>query len=141
DAQGTWVVAVGLAPVRVEALVTAGRAEEAAELIWVCAEEGRGRDAPAATAALAAYRAILAEGQGRWVQAATLFARAAAAWHALPRPYEELLARERQARCLLASGKRCEALPVLAEVLEDLSALGARSDAMRVIRTLNEHGV
>ena len=141
DAKGTWVWAADIAPVRIEALVTAGRADEAAELIWVFAEEDRDRDAPATTAALVTCRAILAEGQGRWVKAATLFARAAAAWHVLPRPHAELLARERQARCLLASGERREALPILAEVLESLSGLGARGDAMRVIRTLNEHGV
>jgi len=105
------------------------------------AEENRGRDAPATAAALAGCRAALAEGQGRWAQAASLFARTAAAWHALPRPYAEVLARERQARCLLAAGQRTDALPVLAEVLEGLSGLGARGDAMRVIRTLNEHGV
>ena len=105
DTKGTWVWAVDIAPVRVEALVAAGRADEAAELIWVFGEEDRDRDAPATTAALATCRAVLAEGQGRWVKAATLFARAAAAWHVLPRPYEELLARERQARCLLASGQ------------------------------------
>ena len=139
--KGTWVWAVDIAPVRVEALVAAGRGDEAAELIWMFAEENRGRDAPATAAALAGCRAALAEGQGRWAQAASLFARTAAAWHALPRPYAEVLARERQARCLLAAGQRTDALPVLAEVLEGLSGLGARGDAMRVIRTLNEHGV
>ncbi len=141
NSKGTWVWAADIAPVRIEALVAAGRADEAAELIWVFAEENRGRDAPATTAALAVCRAILAEGQGRLAKAAALFARAAAAWRLLPRPYEELLARERQARCLLAAGQRADALPVLAEVLDGLSGLGARGDAMRVIRTLNEHGV
>jgi DNA-binding CsgD family transcriptional regulator len=141
EGKGTWVWAVDVAPVRVEALVAAGRADEAAELIWVFAEENRDRDAPATEAALIACRAILAEGQDRQAKAATLYARVAAAWHVLPRPYEELLARERQARCLLACGQRTDALPVLAEVLDGLSGLGARGDAMRVIRTLNEHGV
>jgi DNA-binding CsgD family transcriptional regulator len=139
--KGTWVWAADIAPVRVEALVAAGRADEAAELVWVFGEENRDRDAPAATAALTGCRAILAEGQGSWAKAAVLFARAAAAWRLLPRPYAELLARERQARCLLAAGQRPEALQVLVEVLEGLSSLGARGDAMRVIRTLNKHGV
>jgi DNA-binding CsgD family transcriptional regulator len=139
--KGTWVWAVDIAPVRVEALVAAGRADEAAELIGMFAEDDRGRDAPATRAALAGCRAILAEGQGKRVQAATLFAAAARAWQALPRPYEALLARERQARCLLAAGQRPAALTLLAEILDGLSGLGARGDAMRVIRTLNEHGV
>jgi DNA-binding CsgD family transcriptional regulator/tetratricopeptide (TPR) repeat protein len=141
EGKGTWVWATDIAPVRVEALVAAGRADEAAELIWMFAEENRGRNAPATAAALTGCRAVLAEGQGSWAKATILFARTAAAWHALPRPYAELLARERQARCLLASGQRADALPVLAEVLDGLSGLGARGDAMRVIRTLNEHGV
>jgi DNA-binding CsgD family transcriptional regulator/tetratricopeptide (TPR) repeat protein len=141
NSKGTWVWAVDIAPVRVEALVAAGRADEAAELIWVFAEENRDRDAPATAAALTGCRAILAEGRGRQAKAATLFARAADAWHVLPRPYEELLARERQARCLLVCGQQPDALPVLAEVLDGLSSLGARGDAMRVIRTLNEQGV
>ena len=59
----------------------------------------------------------------------------------LPRPHEALLARVREARCLLADGQRPAALSVLAEVLDGLSGLGARGDAMRVIRTLNEQGV
>jgi DNA-binding CsgD family transcriptional regulator/tetratricopeptide (TPR) repeat protein len=139
--KGTWVWAADVAPVRVEALVAAGRIAEAAELIRVFAEEDRDRDAPATKAALIGCRAILAEGQGKQAQASTLFARAALAWHVLPRPYEHLLARERQARCVLASGQRAAALPVLAEVLQGLADLGARGDAMRVIRTLNEHGV
>ena len=114
---------------------------EAAELVRVFAAEDRGRDAPATKAALLACRAVLAEGQGERAQAGALFGRAAAAWRVLPRPYEALLARERQARCLLADGQRPTALSVLAEVLDGLSGLGARGDAMRVIRTLNEHGV
>ena len=67
--------------------------------------------------------------------------RAATAWQALPRPYEALLAQERQARCQLASGKPEAALPLLAEVREQLIALGALGDADRVVATLREHGV
>jgi DNA-binding CsgD family transcriptional regulator len=139
--KGTWAWAVDVAPARVEALVAAGRDGEAAKLVEVFAEEDRGRDAPATRAALLGCRAILAEGQGRPDQAGALFGRAADAWQVLPRPYEALLARERQARCLLAGGQRTTGLAALAEVLDGLSGLGARGDAMRVIRTLNEHGV
>jgi len=139
--KGTWAWAADLAPARVEALVAAGRIAEAADLIRVFAAADRGRDAPATKAALLSCRAALAEGQGERAQAGVLFGRAAAAWRVLPRPYEALLAREREARCLLAHGQRPAALSVLAEVLDGLSGLGARGDAMRVIRTLNEHGV
>jgi DNA-binding CsgD family transcriptional regulator len=139
--KGTWAWAADLAPARAEALVAAGRATEAADLVRVFAAADRGRDAPATKAALLSCRAVLAEGQGERAQAGALFGRAAAAWRVLPRPYEALLAREREARCLLADGQRPTALSVLAEVLDGLSGLGARGDAMRVIRTLNEHGV
>ena len=139
--KGTWAWAADLAPARVEALVAAGRSTEAAGLVGVFAAADRGRDAPATRAALLSCRAVLAEGQGERAQAGALFGRAAAAWRVLPRPYEALLAREREARCLLADGQRAPALSVLAEVLDGLSGLGARGDAMRVIRTLNEHGV
>ena len=139
--KGTWAWAADLAPARVEALVAAGRTAEAADLVRVFAAADRGRDAPATKAALLSCRAALAEGQGEGAQAGALFGRAAAAWLVLPRPYEALLAREREARCLLVDGQRPAALSVLAEVLDGLSGLGARGDAMRVIRTLNEHGV
>ena len=139
--KGIWAWAADLAPARVEALVAAGRTAEAAGLVRVFADADRGRDAPATRAALLSCRAALAEGQGERAQAGALFGRAAAAWRVLPRPYEALLAREREARCLLADGQRTAALSALAEVLDGLSSLGARGDAMRVIRTLNEHGV
>jgi DNA-binding CsgD family transcriptional regulator len=139
--KGTWAWAADVAPARVEALVAAGRDAEAARLVRVFAGEDRGRDAPATTAALLACQALLAEGQGKQARAGALFGQAAAAWQVLPRPYEALLAREREARCLLAVGQRQPGLSGLAEVLDGLSGLGARGDAMRVIRTLGEHGV
>ena len=107
-AKGTWVWAADIAPVRVEALVAAGRADEAAELVGVFAEDRPGRDAPAPRAALpCAGRSWPRPGQA--ARPARLFGRAAAAWQALPRPYEALLAAERQARCLLA--RRATARP------------------------------
>ena len=79
--------------------------------------------APASRAALATCRAALAKGQGEHPGAAILFARAAKAWHALPRPYDALLARERQAASLLAAGNHGSGLPLLAEVRQGLSTL------------------
>jgi DNA-binding CsgD family transcriptional regulator len=141
EGKGIWAWAADIAPVRAEALVRAGRAEEATRLARVFADDDRGRDAPATAAALLMCRAVLALGQGKQAQAGALFADAAEAWQVLPRPYEALLARERQARCLLAAGQRPACVAVLAEVLDGLSGLGARGDAMRVIRTLHENGV
>jgi DNA-binding CsgD family transcriptional regulator len=140
-AKEIWVWATDIAPVRVEALLAAGRAGEAADLVATFGRGLRGRDAPAPAAALVLCQALLAEAGGDHGPAGALFARAAAAWQGLPRPYEALLARERQGRCLLAAGNEAAGLPILSEVLKGLSDLGARGDAMRVIRTLNEHGV
>jgi len=140
-AKKIWVWATDIAPVRVEALLAAGRAGEAGDLVETFGRGLHGRDAPAPAAALVLCQALLPGADGDHSLAGTLFARAAAAWQRLPRPYEALLARERQGRCQLAAGNGPAGLPILSEVLKGLSDLGARGDAMRVIRTLNEHGV
>ncbi|MEW2619324.1 AAA family ATPase [Streptomyces sp. NPDC048106] len=137
----TWVWASDLGPARVAALAAAGRVEEAEKLTAAFARGLRGRDAPGPRAGLATCRAILAEARGEHASAARLFARAAAAWQDLPRPYEALLAQERKAGCQLAAGQREAALSLLAEVRERLIALGALGDADRVVACLREHGV
>jgi len=139
--KGCWVWATGLAPARAAALAAGGRLGEAGELVAAFARGLRGRDAPAPRAALILCRAILVQGRGENARAATLFAHAAAAWQALPRPYDALLAREQQAGCLLAAGKNDAGLALLSEVFKRLSDLGARGDAVRVMGTLAGHGV
>ena len=124
-----------------QALAAAGQYEEAARLVSAFTRGLRGRVAAAPRAALATCRAILAESQGDAARAVGLSARAAAAWQALPRPYDALLARERQGRCLLAAGQPETGLSLLAEVRNGLSDLGARGDAGRVLRTLRDNGV
>ena len=136
-----WLWAANIAPVRVQALVAAGRCKEAASVVTAFGRGLRGRDAPAPRAALATCRAVLAEGLGEVEQAVGLFARAASAWDAMPRPYDALLARGRQGHCLLASGQDEPGLKLLAEVSKGLSDLGATGDAGRVTQTLREHGV
>jgi DNA-binding CsgD family transcriptional regulator/tetratricopeptide (TPR) repeat protein len=139
--KGIWVWATDVAPARVQALIAAGRTEEAAEITGDFARGLGHRDAPAPRAALLVCQALVAQARAQHSRAATLFAQAAQAWQVPPRPYEALLARERQARCLLTAGRGTAALPILSDVVKGLSGLGARQDAMRVIRTLNEHGV
>ncbi|HEY3471761.1 MAG TPA: LuxR C-terminal-related transcriptional regulator, partial [Amycolatopsis sp.] len=74
-------------------------------------------------------------------RAAREWADAAAAWEALPRPYDALLAREREAACLLESDDTREAgLARLDEVLLGFEALGAGAGAERVRATQREHG-
>jgi DNA-binding CsgD family transcriptional regulator len=136
-----WLWATDLAPVRVAALTAAGRAEEAAGLVEMFARWLRDHDAPAPRAGLITCRAILAEHGGMHSRAAAWFARAATAWSALPRPRDALLAREHQARCLLAAGRTDPGLALLTEVLAGLSRLGATDDADRVVDFLRRHGV
>jgi DNA-binding CsgD family transcriptional regulator len=136
-----WIWAADLGPARAEALVRAGRIDEAAEFEAMFGRGLPGKAAPAAQAGLAQCAAILAEGRGDFDRAAGLFAQAAAAWQELPRPYDALLAAESQARCLLAAGHRESAMPVLSQAASGLSALAAGDDAARVIDTLNKAGV
>ncbi|MFF2326340.1 MULTISPECIES: ATP-binding protein [unclassified Streptomyces] len=140
--KGIWLWGTEIAPVRVAALVAAGRSDEGQRLVASFGRGLRGRDVPAATASLLTCRALLAQERQRPGVAADAWQRAAAAWRVLPRPYAALLADERRARCLLsADGEREAALVRLTQVLRGFSDLGARTDADRVVHTLNEHGV
>jgi DNA-binding CsgD family transcriptional regulator/tetratricopeptide (TPR) repeat protein len=139
--KGFWVLAADVVPARADALAAAGRIAEAAKLTAALGDGLRRRAIPAPRAALITCRGIVAQGRGDHARAAGLFARAAAAWQALPRPYDSLLARERQANSLLAAGRREVALELLAEVQRGLSGLGATWDARRVAGSLREHGV
>jgi DNA-binding CsgD family transcriptional regulator len=140
-ARGLWLRATDLAPARVAALAAVGRTDEAGELVAAFARWMHGRNAPAPRAGLMLCRATLAETAMEQVRAATLYARAADAWQVLPRPYDALLARERQADCLLSAGEQDQGLALLGDVLRDASAIGAAADADRVAGLLREHGV
>ncbi|GGJ70170.1 ATP-binding protein [Streptomyces brasiliensis] len=138
--RGIWPRATEVALIRADALVAAGRLGDAADLVAAFERTLDGKDAPAPRASVVMCHAILAEGRGQLVDAAVLFAEAADAWQALPRPYYALLAREHQARCLLASGQDETGVRILSEVAGELSDLGARDDADRVLRVLNKRG-
>lgn len=138
--KGVWLWAGEVGPVHMEALVAAGEPDQAADLLRDFAAGIEGRNAPAPMAALATCRAILAEAGGDRNAGVELFAAAAEAWAALPRPYDELLTRERQGRCLLALGEHERALTVLADSQRRLHQLGARWDADRIAQVLRHHG-
>ena len=140
---GMWLSAVDFVPVRVEALTAAGgaRTAEAERLVRGAAEWVRGRDVPAARAALSYCRALLAEAHGRPERAAALYARAARLWDALPRPYPAAAARERRAGHLLACGHHADGLALLEQVRAGYAELGADGDALRVTAVLRTHGV
>jgi DNA-binding CsgD family transcriptional regulator len=138
--KGVWVWATDLAPARVAAQVAAGQVEQATDLTERFARGLRDRHAPGPQAALAACLALLATATGDHERSATGWARTAQAWDGLPRPYDALLARERQAEALLAAGRGDEGKDLLAAVYEPLFRLGARGDADRVAQRLRDHG-
>jgi DNA-binding CsgD family transcriptional regulator/tetratricopeptide (TPR) repeat protein len=137
--KGIWLWAREIAPVRVEALIAAGREPEASELVTAFSAGLGDCDAPSARAALDSCRALLTEARGEFGEAAAAWERAAASWEALPQPYEALLARYRQGECLLSREDLESALPLLARVHDGLSALGAGRDAALVGQTLRTH--
>ncbi|MFF4733397.1 LuxR C-terminal-related transcriptional regulator [Streptomyces mirabilis] len=137
--KGLWLWATDVLPVRVEVLAAAGADAEVDTLLEQFAVWLSDRTAPAPAAALATCRAIVAEARHH-SDAAELFAGAAAAWAALPRPYDELLALERRGRCLIATDRQDEALQLLSDIERRLRELSAKRDADRVARVLREHG-
>ncbi|HJX87975.1 MAG TPA: hypothetical protein VJ277_10485, partial [Gemmatimonadales bacterium] len=72
--KGIWLWAADIAPVRVEALLAAGRENEAAEFTGDFDRWMRGRDVPAARVAVGLCQAILAGAHGEPDHAASLFA-------------------------------------------------------------------
>ncbi|MER6536963.1 LuxR C-terminal-related transcriptional regulator, partial [Streptomyces sp900105755] len=130
-----------IAPLRIRALLEDGRVGEAVRAAEAFAAGTRDLDAPVATAARRLTEALLARADGDLTGAAGLFEEAGAAWTALPRPYDALLAREAAADCHLAVGERDRAVALLREAFDDLTALGATEDADRVRRTLADEGV
>jgi DNA-binding CsgD family transcriptional regulator len=133
-----WSWGTDLIPVHLEGLLRSGELAAARRLLAAYARglgEVRGRP-PAARAALATGRGLLAAADGDPRRAAAAWGRAVWAWQALPRPYEALLAAGRQGDCLIAAGEREAGLARLTEVHRGLSALGATVDAERVARSL-----
>ncbi|WP_326822061.1 helix-turn-helix transcriptional regulator [Streptosporangium sp. NBC_01756] len=138
--KGVWLWATDLVPVHLDALVGAGRLADARALVDSFAAGLARRDLPGPAASLDTGRAIVAQAGGEgW--AAALFAEAARAWAALPRPYDELLALERQGQCLLGGDDHERGLAVLSEAQRRLRDLGARWDADRVAHLLRGQGV
>jgi DNA-binding NarL/FixJ family response regulator len=138
---GVWLHATDLIPVRVAALVAAGRLTDTQTLITAYQAGVSGCDAPAATAVLTTCQALLAEGRENFDEAAAGFGSAAQAWQRLPRPYDALLARERQATCELALGQHTTARDRLTTTFQALHQLGARGDAERIAATLRTQGI
>ena len=149
-AKGVWLWYADLAPVHIEALVRSGRRSEAETLLARFAGAvapaadpsgpPRPADAPAHAAAVLACRAVLAVHADDPRAAAEFYRTAAELWAAVPRPYDELLAREARGCCLLEDGRREDGLEVLRDVHGRMGELGARRDCDRVARVLRGHG-
>jgi DNA-binding CsgD family transcriptional regulator/tetratricopeptide (TPR) repeat protein len=137
---GIWACASTVAPVAVDALIACDEKSAAEEVVEKLAKGLRNRDAPAASAALAHCRGLLAQAEGRRDPAIRWFASAERAWRALPSPYEAARARERRGRCLLTKDES-KAASCLVGALGDFHALGASWDAARVRGALRAQGV
>ena len=137
---GGWLWAGELAPVGVEALLEAGRRAEAVEVVGRLAAARQGRDAPAASAALATCQALLAEAEQPAEQAAEAFLAAESAWRALPRPYEAARIRVRAGRCLLATDPE-HGNELLVSALQTFQDLDAAWDAEFVRQQLRRNGL
>jgi DNA-binding CsgD family transcriptional regulator/tetratricopeptide (TPR) repeat protein len=137
---GLWILATAAVPMHVEALLAAGRADEAAALVADFAAGLGDRQIPAPRAALLLCGAMLAEAQGALGEAADRYEQAAQAWSAQPRPYDALQATERRARVLLAAGDR-SGVRLLDEVRRGYARLGATVAKERAAATLREYGV
>ncbi|MGI9091617.1 MAG: helix-turn-helix transcriptional regulator [Gemmatimonadaceae bacterium] len=135
---GPWTWTYPVAPAAVEALAARGAVEDARALTTQFARGLRGRDAPAAVAALAVCHGVIAEADGCGDLAVRRFGQAEWAWTRLPCPYEAAQARERRGRCLLAEGNQTGS-ECLLSALEAFDRLGAPWDAARIKATLRTY--
>lgn len=130
--KGIWAWAAELAPWAVEATIRAEAMDTAREMVAEFAAGLQSKDAPSASAALEWVRGVLAEHTGRTAEAAACYGRSAAAYTALPRPYQAALTEAAAARCTLAHiGDSGSALEALADCAGVFDMLGATWDAAR----------
>lgn len=135
-----WAWGAEIAPWAAAAHLSAGRRRAAEALVAQFADGLRGRDAPAAEAALLQCRAALAEAGGEPAEALGLFEEAGAAYERLSFPYARALMAEGAGRCAFATGVGVEAaVETVTECAERLSLLGAAWDAARVRAALRLH--
>ncbi|KPC78585.1 MULTISPECIES: LuxR C-terminal-related transcriptional regulator [Streptomyces] len=138
--KGIWAWAAELAPWAVEATVRAGAVDTARDMVAEFAAGLEGKDTPSATAALEWTQGVLAEHTGRTAEAAACYERSAAAYTAMPRPYQAALTEVAAARCTLAlDGDSGPAAALLAECAAAFDTLGATWDAARTRSELRSH--
>ncbi|MER5423922.1 helix-turn-helix transcriptional regulator [Streptosporangium roseum] len=130
EARDLWPIGVRAVAAVTEALLSAGRQPEAAELVRRYETRLRGMDAPLAVPALAQAYGHLDAHTGRWARAADRYGEAAAAYAELPALYDAAQAVEQQAACLFALGDP-GAGPALTRAIEAYTRLEARWDLDR----------
>ncbi|WP_327109304.1 AAA family ATPase [Nonomuraea glycinis] len=140
EANGLWPLGVRALPALTEALLAAGRREEAAGAVARYESGLRGLDAPLAVPALEHARGHLAAGTGRWPEAVAHFTAAAAGYELLPAAYEAAQAREQVAACLFEAGDDT-AGSALKAVLAEYERMEARWDLDRATQLGRLHGL
>ncbi|WP_433221357.1 helix-turn-helix transcriptional regulator [Microtetraspora malaysiensis] len=140
DTKRLWPVAVRVLPPLVEALVTAGRREEAGALVSRLDRELGALDAPLAPPSLAHARGLLAANASDWAAASAEFLTAVDGYDLLGCLYEAAQARELAASCLVELGDG-RAAELLNAALAAYESLGARWDLDRASRLARRVGV
>jgi DNA-binding CsgD family transcriptional regulator/predicted nucleic acid-binding protein len=136
-----WSWGADIVPVAVDALLAGGAIAEAKGLLGRFDEGLRGREAPAARAAMITSEASLHAFAGRHDEAASCAARACELWAGLPRPYEAALLKVKEGRSRLAQGRRHEGRDVLLGALRCFDDLGARWDGAHLRRVMRVEGL
>lgn len=163
---GGWVWGTEVVPTAVEALHGSGQTARAHRLVADFAAGIRDRDAPAAHVALTVCRALLAEAEGRYEEAATGLAEAEEAWRVLRRPFDAARAAEARGRCQLHAhhgpggrewhgrgdrpgrgrgrgeeDRQKAAVTIIHGAIDAYRELGARWDVARCHRLLRRHDI
>jgi DNA-binding CsgD family transcriptional regulator len=133
EAKDLWPVGVRAVPALAEAMLSAGRPDEAAALAGRYEARLSGLDAPLAGPALAHARGLLDMSAGQWAGAAGRFAAAADAYGRLPAAYEQAQAVEQAAACLFELGDPA-AGSTLDRAITAYTRLDARWDLDRATR-------
>lgn len=141
EAKSVWIWASEVAPPAVEALARSGDPAQAAVLVRRFAAGLRGRDAPAAEAALLVCKGILDEAAGKHLRAARVYGDAERMLRSLPRPYDAARVALARGRCLLHAGTSDCGAEAVNSALTQFDDLGASIDSVRARRTLREFDI
>jgi DNA-binding CsgD family transcriptional regulator len=137
--KGVWVWSAELVPAAVAVLARMPEHQPVArKLLDELAAGLAGRDAPLASAALLAGRALLAEADCEYLAAAAQHREAAWAYAVLPYPYAAAQAIEARGRCLLAAGQ--DGTTAVTEAATVYERLGATWDVARCRHLLRSLG-